>query len=147
MNSLLFLFSSVISATFSSLILLPPNTARATITEWRGESEVDVLLGVKSNHVRRHVDDLLANTDVALLDQHTGVVNGLGEAELTNAGLQAAFQKVFNLQSQYVIELHAGFIKHANADKTANQGIAFEEAFGILFVKSKKFTSSTTNLG
>lgn len=77
---------------------------------------------------------------MALLDQHTSVVNGLGKAKLTNTSLQAAFQKVFNLQSQDVIELHAGFIKNANTDKAANQGIAFKEALGIFFVKGEKFT-------
>jgi len=146
-NLLFFLLPSIIATICSSLSLLPLDTARATTTEWGGESEVNVLLRVKSNHVRWHVDDLPANTDVTLLDQHTSVVNGLGKTELTNASLQAAFQKVFNLQSQDVIELHAGFIKNANTDKTANQGIAFEEALGILFVKGEKFTSSTTNLG
>lgn len=115
-----------------------------------------MLLRVKSNHIRWHVNNLPADTgklsaqpssrsklglpDVALLDQHTSVVNGLGKAKLTNTSLQAALQKVFNLQSQDVIELHAGFIKNANTNKPANQGIAFEEALGIFFVKGEKFT-------
>lgn len=42
--------------------LLPPDTAGAASTEGRSEGEVDVLLGVETNHEGGNVDDLLANT-------------------------------------------------------------------------------------
>lgn len=41
--------------------LLPPDTTWASTTKWRGESEVDVLLGVETDDERWDVDDLLAN--------------------------------------------------------------------------------------
>ncbi|KAJ5096682.1 hypothetical protein N7456_007403 [Penicillium angulare] len=59
--------------------LLAAHTTGAATTEGRRQSEVDVLLGVKANHERGNVDDLLADTDVALLDQDTGVVDRLGD--------------------------------------------------------------------
>lgn len=56
------LLSFLCTTTLSSASLLPPDTARAATTERRGEGEVNVLLGVQTDHVGRHVDDLLADT-------------------------------------------------------------------------------------
>lgn len=58
---LLFLLTLVVT-TLGSLGLLAADTSRAATTEGRGESEVNVLLGVKTDHVRGNVDDLLADT-------------------------------------------------------------------------------------
>ena len=63
---------------------------------------------------------------MALLDQDTSVVDGLGKTELVDASLEPAFQEVFDAKSQDVIELHARLVEHADTNKTANQGIAFE---------------------
>ena len=60
--------------------LLSPDTTGATTTEWRGESKVNVLLGVETDNERWDIDDLLADSDVSLSDQDTGVVNRLGES-------------------------------------------------------------------
>jgi len=61
-NLLLFLLTGLFTTTLSSTGLLPADTARAATTERRGEGEVNVLLGVETDHVRRHVDNLLADT-------------------------------------------------------------------------------------
>lgn len=122
-----------------------------------------MLLGVKADHVGGDVDDLLSDTDVALADEDTGVVDSLGETELVDTGLETTLQEILNLQSQDVIELHAGLVEHTDTDETANEGISFEETLGVLLVESKKLTtlislvtfncvvgdvpSSTTNLG
>lgn len=79
--------------------------------------------------------------DVTLLDQDTGVVDGLGETKLVDTGLQTALQEVLNLQGQDVIELHAGLVEHTDTDKTANQGIAFEQTLGVLLVEGEKLTA------
>lgn len=78
---------------------------------------------------------------MALADQDTGVVDGLGETELVHAGLKTALQEVLNLEGQDVIELHARLVEDTNADKTANEGVTFEEALGVLLVESKKRTA------
>jgi hypothetical protein len=124
----------------SGLSLLSPDTARAATTERRSKSEVNVLLGVETNNERRNIDDLLADTDVALLDEDTSVVNGLGETELVDTGLEAALQEVLDLEGKDVIELHAGLVEDTDTDKTANEGIAFEETLGVLLVESKELT-------
>ena len=99
-----------------------------------------MLLAVQSDHKAGDIDDLLANTDVTLLDQDTSVVDGLGEAELVDTGLQTALQEVFNLEGEHVIEFHAGFVEHTDTNETANEGVAFEETFGVLFVEGQELT-------
>lgn len=100
-----------------------------------------MLLGVETDNEGGNIDDLLADTDVALTNQNTGVVDGLGKTKLVDAGLQAALQEILNLQCQHVIELHARLVEHTDTDKTANQGIAFEESLGVLLVEGKKLTA------
>lgn len=60
---LLFLLTLVTTLVLalSGLGLLSSDTAWATTTEWRGEGEVDVLLGVETDDERWDVDDLLAD--------------------------------------------------------------------------------------
>jgi len=99
-----------------------------------------VLLGVETDDERRNIDDLLANTDVALADEDTGVVDGLGKTKLVHAGLKAALHEIFDLEGKDVIELHARLIEHTDADQTANEGISFEETLGVLLVEGKKLT-------
>lgn len=120
--------------------LLAANAAGTATTEGRGESEVDVLLGVQADHEGGHVDDLLANTDVALLDQDTGVVDGLGEAKLVHAGLETALKEILDLQGKNVIELHAGLVEDTDAHETADQGVTLEQTLGVLLIESEQLT-------
>ena len=144
--------------------LLAANTSWTSTTEWRGKSKVDVLLGIKTNNERWDVDDLLSNTDVSLTDENTGVVDGLSETKLVDAGLKTTLQEILNLQGQDVIQLHAGLIEDTDTNKTTDQGVTFEESLGVLLVKGEQLTAdilvfsihqahcrcipgSTTNLG
>jgi hypothetical protein len=77
---------------------------------------------------------------VALLDEDTRVVDGLGETELVDTSLETALQEILNLEGQDVIELHAGLIEHTDTDQTTNEGISFEETLRVLLVESKKLT-------
>lgn len=138
---LLLLLLDVLSGLLSSLGLLSADTARAAATEGRGKGEVDVLLGIEADDEGRHIDHLLADADVALTDQDTGVVDGLGETELVDAGLQAALEEILDLEGQDVIELHAGLVKDTDADETANEGVTLKEALGILLIESEELTT------
>jgi hypothetical protein len=84
---------------------------------------------------------------VTLANENTSVVDRLGKTELEDLGLETTFQEIFNLETQDVIELHAGLIEHTNADKTTNESITLEKTTGILLIELKKLTSSTTDLG
>lgn len=62
-NLLLVLFLLLFIITLlSGLGLLAADTSGTSTTEWRGESEVDVLLGVEADNEGGNVDDLLADT-------------------------------------------------------------------------------------
>lgn len=140
MHLLLLLLFLALVLLLGGLGLLSADTARAPTTERRGQREVDVLLGVETDNEGRDVDDLLADTDVALADEDTRVVDGLGETELVDASLEATLQEVFDLEGKDVIELHARFVEHTDTNETANEGIAFEETLGVLLVEGKKLT-------
>ena len=77
---------------------------------------------------------------MALTDQDTGVVDGLGKAELVDASLEAALQEVLDLQGQDVIELHAALVKDTDTDQTTNERIALEQTLGVLLVESEELT-------
>jgi hypothetical protein len=77
---------------------------------------------------------------VTLTDEDTGVVDGLGKAELVDASLETTLQEVLDLKGKDVIELHAGLVKDTDTDQTANESIALEETLGVLLVESKELT-------
>ena len=106
-----------------------------------------MLLGVKTDNERGNVHDLLADADVTLTDEDTGVVDGLGKTELVDASLQATLQEVLDLERQHVIETHAGFVEHTDADEPANEGVTLEEPLRVLHIELEQLTGSTTNLG
>lgn len=132
-----------ISTTLGGLGLLSANATGTAAAERRVESKVNVLLRIETDDERRDIDDLLADTDVALANENAGVMNGLGKAELVDTSLKAALQEIFELQGKDVIQLHARLVEHTNANETSNEGIAFEETFGVLLVESKQLTEST----
>lgn len=137
---LIILLSGIVTTRVGRSGLLALDTARATTTVGRGESEVDVLLGVKTDHEGGNVDNLLADADVALLDKDTGVVDGLGKAKLVDTGLETTLQEVLDTEGQDVIELHAGLIEHTDTDQTANQSVTFEKTLGVLLVEGEQLT-------
>lgn len=99
-----------------------------------------MLLGIETDNEGWDVDDLLSDADVALTDQDTGVVDGLGEAELVDAGLEAALQEILDLEGQDVIELHAGLIKDTDANETANESVTLEKTLWVLLVQGQELT-------
>lgn len=72
-----------------------------------------MLLAIGANEERRHVHDLLADTDVALADEHAGVVHRLGEAELEHESLETALEKRLSVEREDVIELVLGLVLRA----------------------------------
>lgn len=68
------------------------------------------------------------------------MMDGLGETELVDAGLETALQEILNLESKHVIELHAGLVEDTDTYETANEGVTLEEALGVLLVESEERT-------
>ena len=69
------------------------DTARSALAVGRVHREVDVLLRVGAHQEGRHVHHLLAHADVALADEHAGVVDRLGEVLLEHLRLQSALHE------------------------------------------------------
>ena len=64
-----------------------------------------MLLGRNTDHEGGDVDQLLADSDVLLSDEDTGVMNGLGNLSLHDEGLESAFHELGNGEAEDVIEL------------------------------------------
>ena len=162
-ESLLLFFLTTFITTLLLLLrsssLLPPHSSRTAPTKWRRKSEIDMLLGVESDDEGRDVDNLLSNTkglivstrlpqsakkvhvpNMPLPNQDPCVMNTLCQAQFVDTGLQSSLQEVLHLESQHVIELHSGLIKHAYTNETANERITFEEALGVFLLHGQKLT-------
>jgi len=106
-----------------------------------------VLLGVQPDQEAGHVDDLLADADVTLTDEHTGVVDGLGESQLEHLGLETTLKEVLDLQSEDEIELHVFLVQDSDPDQTPEQCVSLEQPAGILLVQGEELTGSLTDVG
>jgi len=92
----------VIATTVGGVATL--DAARAATTEGRAQSELDVGLRFDTHHERGDVHDLATHTDVTLTDQHTGVVDGLGQTTLEDESLEATLHEVLEVEGQHVIQ-------------------------------------------
>jgi len=63
--------------------------------------------------------------NVALADENASVVDGLGQTQFENLGLETTLQEILDLQAEYVIELHAALFKHADTDQTTQKGVTY----------------------
>jgi hypothetical protein len=89
------------------------------------------LLGIKTDDKRRDIDDLSADTNMPLSDQHPGVMDALSQTSLEHLRLQPSLQEIFNLQGEHVIQTHPRLVEHTDTDQTTNEGISLEETLGI----------------
>jgi len=101
-----------------------------------------VLFGIDAHGETGLVHELLANANVTLLDKDAGVVYRLSEALLEHLGLKAAFQNLLCGKKENGIELLLLVSEEAEALKLAEKGGTFENALGVLDVKSHQLTSS-----
>lgn len=137
----------VFLSTFLLTRVLSGNTTGTTTTVWRGLSEVNVLLGVQSDNEGWDVDNLLTNSNVSLRDQDTSVVDGSGQTQLVDLGLQTSLQEIFWLQGQDVIQLLLVLGQDTGTDQSSDQSVTFEQSLWVLLVTGQQVTSSTSNLG
>merc|ERR1712002_1055710 len=72
----------VASVILSFLRVHPLNATRGSTAVGRFKGEVDVLLRIEANDETGNIDQLLANSDVPLSDEDSGMVNGFGESQL-----------------------------------------------------------------
>ena len=87
-----------------------------------------------------------SSPDVLLADEHTGMVDGLGQTLLEDNCLQASLEEIVRLEGQDVIELVLGLVQEAILIHAAHQGLALKNALGILLVEREKRACSITDL-
>lgn len=107
---LLILLLVVTTTPTGSRLPLALDATRAAAAEGRVERKVNVLLAIGAHEEGGHVHDLLSDADVALADEHAGVVHRLGEAELEHEGLEAALEERLSVEREDVIELVLGLV-------------------------------------
>ena len=103
-----------------------------------------MLLGINADKEGRHIDDLLADTDVSLSDKDASMVNGLGESLLEDLCLQSAFHESLGGQLQDIIKGVLLVSQKTVSLKAADERGGLEESLGILEVQSQESTGSLT---
>ena len=84
---------------------------------------LDVSLRGDTDHELRNVHHLLADGNVLLADEHTGVMDGGSELSLDDEGLEAALQELGNGQTQDIIEFSLRFLEETETDHTADESL------------------------
>ncbi len=105
--------------------------------------EVDLVLVLDSNHEGGNVDDATVDGDVSALDQSSGVVDGVGQLGLEDAGLESSLQELLVSHGQDVIKTVFGFlVQKTKLKHLAQQSSAFEESALVLGVQSQELSGS-----
>lgn len=63
---------------------------------------------------------------MSLTDEDASMMDGLGQSQFEDLGLQTTLEEIFDLQTENVIELHATFVQHSDADQTTQKGVTYE---------------------
>ena len=53
---------------------------------------------------------------MSLLNEHSGMVDRLGETKFIDTSLQSSLQEILDFEGEHVIELHAGFVEDTDSD-------------------------------
>lgn len=71
------------------------------------------------------VNELLADGDVLLSDENTGVVNRLSELSLLDEGLESALKELGGSQTEHIIELALSILQETKAHHTSDKGLTY----------------------
>jgi hypothetical protein len=127
--------------------VLSGNSAWSSTGQWGFETEIDVFLAVESDNVRWNIDDLFSDSDVSLSDQDSSVVNGFGETEFEDLGLESSFHEIFDFKSEDVIKFHVLFIEDTNSHQSSEKGVTFEEPLWVFVFKGQQVSGGFSDLG
>lgn len=138
--------SSLVIATLTLGLLLLHSTHLLGDEDGRS-SVLDVLIRRGGDHEGRNVDHLLADSDVSLSDENSGVMNRLGEALSNDDGLESSLEELIDGKTENVIELSLALLEETELADSSDEGITFEKSSGISLVKGEELTSSLSELG
>lgn len=149
--------------------VLSLDTTRAASTERTCQCKIDMLLAVDSNHERRDINNLLANTarqkqngvirrrsskppdetdppDVLLADEDASVMNRLRESLLENKRLKATLEEIVGLESEHIIELVLSVVEEAILVHARHQCLSLENTLRILLIEREESPCSISDL-
>lgn len=90
----------------------------------------------RSPHIETgDINKLSPNTDVALPNENTGVVDGLGKSLLEHLGLKATLKELLGGELENEIELELVIGEESVAAHTTKESGTLEDALGILGIK------------
>lgn len=115
--------SSLVIASSATGGLSSLGTAELAGLEDGGGSVLNVLLRGNSNHEGGDVDHLLADSDVSLSDEDTGVVDGLSELLLDDESLESSLHELGDGQTEDVIEFALGVLEETESHHASNKGL------------------------
>jgi hypothetical protein len=107
----------------------------------RVNSKINVFLRVDADKERGNIDHLLANTDVALSDQNTSMVDGLGKTLLKDLGLESSLHESLSGQLKDIIEGVLLVSQKTISLQAAEKRRSLEESLGVFWVQSEESTS------
>lgn len=55
------------------------------------------------------------------------MVDALGQTQLEDLGLQPSLQEVFQLETEHVVELHAGLVQNSDTHQPTQEGVALKQ--------------------
>jgi hypothetical protein len=127
----------VVSASSSGLLggASSSNATRSvTLNIRRVDSKINVLLRVSADQEGRNVDQLLADADVALANEDTGMVDRLGKVELEYLSLKSAFHEDLGGELEDIIERVLILGHDTVALKSADKRRSLEKSLRILSI-------------
>jgi len=83
-------------------------------------------------------EHIINKPDVALPDQDTSMVNGLGHAILEDDGLEAALEEVLNSKGKHVIELVLSLTKETISVHAAEERLTLKDTAWVLLIQGEQ---------
>ena len=123
------------------------DTSRRSLSVGGVDGEINVFFGGSSYVERRNGYQLRTDTDVALSDQDTRVVDGLSKSLLVDLGLESTFQQLLCRQLEDGIEFQLVLGQQTVTVHSAEEGGSLENTLGVLRIQSQQGTSRLSQLG
>ena len=90
---------------------------------------------------------MLANSDVSLANQNSGVVHRVGELSVSNKGLKSSLHELVGGESENVIELSLVLLEQTESDDSSNQSVTLEDSSLVILLKSEELSCSLSQFG
>ena len=131
-----------------SLVLLAACPTWLLCLEGRQRSKVDLLLGCGSHQELGSVDQVLADFNVSVVDEHSGLMDALGlEALLIDSGLQSLVKEFIESETQDVIELEFLIGEETISVHSVEKCGTFEKPSGVFFLEGEELPGCLSEVG